>query len=603
MEEIITLEEVREFIRTTRSRILPERVADLFEDRLLSLDESLERRDVLGPLVEDLNERLGEHGIDLEQKNPARNELTQKERRMIRSLGLLQVFVADGLYRASRDEETVVWAERAKVAADRVNDFERSAIALDLQASVLDNSGRFAESLRKREEANQIGLRENDNEILQRSLFNQGKTLSKMGEYARAIEKFERVLERVASGSRNESVAAITLQSIATNLASIGDVPAGLQAIDRAILATDSKLLVLMSEHYRIKARMLEDAGETSEALTAAVEALRYARQLKGGDLVGLTLSTIGVLQSALGYHEEALATYREAALSFDKEKSSFENARLEVHRADVFLAQEKPEEAEQIFRILIRSEHPWYHNPDQLSWVLARAGEFHRKLKLYPQAEEHYLKAYQICRDASISRGIIGTLLGLAKLYRESGRISEAIEHYHKLLDHPGIERSPERVIEASEGLADLYEESGMPQKALDYLRLSIRSREEQRERRDEQKIARLRATLEVDRLQQDRDRLREKLRGRSTMPSASQSEARTEEFRVRLRKAHPDLTAGQVRLAELIAAESPSCEITRELEINPESLRKNRSRLRTRLELKRNESLEGYLARFLGE
>lgn len=69
---------------------------------------------------------------------------------------------------------------------------------------------------------------------------------------------------------------------------------------------------------------------------------------------------------------------------------------------------------------------------------------------------------------------------------------------------------------------------------------------------------------------------------------------------FSRQLRESHPDLTDGDVRLASYLRLGLSSKQIARMLMLQPESVKKNRMRLRTRLGLQSGQSLEEYLRRF---
>ena len=61
-EGIVSLQEIREFVETSQSRIIPERVAEMLTSRTLELEHSEQREELFLPLIENLQERLSERG-------------------------------------------------------------------------------------------------------------------------------------------------------------------------------------------------------------------------------------------------------------------------------------------------------------------------------------------------------------------------------------------------------------------------------------------------------------------------------------------------------------------------------------------------------------
>lgn len=72
--------------------------------------------------------------------------------------------------------------------------------------------------------------------------------------------------------------------------------------------------------------------------------------------------------------------------------------------------------------------------------------------------------------------------------------------------------------------------------------------------------------------------------------------------DFQSNLKKRHPDLSEGQLKLAVYIAIGMTTQQISKMLAIDHSSVNKNRYRLRSKLGLERSDSLEDYL-RSMGE
>lgn len=69
---------------------------------------------------------------------------------------------------------------------------------------------------------------------------------------------------------------------------------------------------------------------------------------------------------------------------------------------------------------------------------------------------------------------------------------------------------------------------------------------------------------------------------------------------FMIRMKEDYPTLTEGQIRLAALIASGADSRQICGILNVEQSSVHKSRYRLRQRLGLSKDESLEDFLRRY---
>ncbi len=159
--------------------------------------------------------------------------------------------------------------------------------------------------------------------------------------------------------------------------------------------------------------------------------------------------------ESVLGAAMADAALWREPELTFPY---------VQLGRADLLLAQGKPDEALALIDAVVPVAHPKYHDvlpPARLLVVTARARSF-MALRDWPAAESSLLEALEI------SPGRHSNMWLLSQVYRETGQPEKEEEMRWRLLESHG------RVAEYFE-LAKLFRLSGQPERVPEVLAMAV--------------------------------------------------------------------------------------------------------------------------------
>lgn len=650
----ISLEEIDEFIRSSRSEITAEKVATILDERDLISQDYQKRRELLDPLVEDLRRRLLERGISPSTWQRQRS-LRKKEREMIRCLTILQIHIADGLVAAGYLADGSRHAEEGRRAAAEIGDDHLLGLALEIEATALRIGGDLNAAYAKQQESHQVAVKQNDPELIRRSLFNQGVTLQRMGNHEESIRLFYQVIAGVESaGDDSTVVSALAYKNIAVGLTAIGDQRGASEAIARSLEHADPTMPGIIAELCIVRTQIAQTCEDYATAFEAATEGLGHAADANDPLRTARLHALLGSVQSDIGDRRDALASFDHALEILADRGDPFEGARIQIRRAALLEELGEQKRGDEIFRDLLEEEHPWHDDADRYSWVLTQAADLHARNGRYDRAERIYRQALDICRGASIRRGVNGLLLRLGRIHRMREDYRQGIETYLQLLEQPEVDAESATVVKACRELAELYELTGTPADALPFLRRCLDESIRMKESLHNENLDRLRVEHQVSRFREEAQRQRDQRRrgeaglsealvalaGKSALleelrteleelvddraidriptvhralhrmirrlreadgdpeRETSESSLVPEDFLTTLRDRHPDLTTGQTRLAGLIRIGMERDDICRVLDIIPETLKKQRYRLRARLRLETEESLEGYLA-----
>lgn len=657
--ESISLEEIRAFIATSRSQIVPEKVAALLTERALTLREAQERKTVFGPLVENIEQRLTERGIPLPFTSRTQRTFTAKERDLINSLGILLVHISDGLHQNGQYEESIRYARRAENTSRLVDNKQILTAALDLQALSLWENGTRSSAEQKQEEAYQIAVEADDRKLIRRALVNMGSRLIGQGKASEAIRTLYRALDMSGNTRGDRGVDGLAYLHLAAALTSIQDLESANDAVQEGLesIGEDFPEIRSILLYRRIYLHQLQE--ELSAGFETAAEALALAR-LHSTDLhTARVYLALGALHQRLGSPTEAKKACQEAARLLARSEDIPEQVKAQVTLATILTGEGNFEEALDIYHRLLEKNADWPDEPGRHSWILANAGEIYEKIGRYQEAEDMYRKGLQLCKNAGIARGISGTLFNIGNLNRKAGKIDAAITAFEEMLEQADSERQIEMAAEAHRTLSELYEQNEDPSEALHHLKICLDLTNKAREAQHDEKLNQLRIqhevanhreSAELERLRREQtetrlqeltlslgqksesiNKLREQVNGliegleTARIPTLNAALKRiihfvadieslssptsllhspvSETFYAALRAQHPDLTTGQIKLCGLIRSGMASDQIAQQFRISGNSLKTRRYRLRMRLQLKTGESLEGYLAGIGGE
>lgn len=655
-EESISLEELREFIRSTRSPIIPEKVAVLLEERTLSLEFAEERVEIFTPLVEDLEERLAQRNIRLPFGPDSSPDLSSKEFEMVRSLAILQSEIASALVRGGRFSEVAEIAQIGIETCRVAGHHYRMSGLYEILSQAAGRFGDFNRALELQRKAHRIGVEQNNPEIIRRSLHNQGVVLSRSGQPRKALELFYQIVDEESPAEEHRGIHAMVYSRIANLYVYLKDPEGAIQAASNGIEMLGGEYPALLIDLHHVRAKAYSLAGDRGMAYETGKQALEIARELNEKlnmislmQFLGEILAESGDLQEAREMYLEALDICDELGMT-----SEFDRQRIRVLLANLKVKTGELEEANEIFDDLLRAGQVWHSNLNRYTWVSAQAADFYVKTGAIARAEKLYKETLETCREANLSEGVTATLLKLADLYRKEKRNGEAIEIYLEVLERPGVDSESPRTLEARRALADLYHEEGNLTSAYEHLQtcfdLTLRTKDillddRLNRLRIEHRVEQHRKSVEKERAQRqqveeelqqttlrliEKSELIESLRGKvqgvlrdlqtseiprlnsalqqiiSHVASSSARDNRetvllqtvNDTYYDELQKRHPMLTPGQVKLCGLLRAGLESQEIMEILHITSSGLYKQRARLRKRLGIPTAESLERYLA-----
>ena len=652
---MISLQEVRRFIESSNSRIIPEKVAEMLTERTLIPGDSEELQALFTPLIHNLKERLSERGIRLPIRIKQSHKLSAKEQRMIGSLCILQAGVADSLARSGYGQpgETIAYARQAQESCRLAKNYQMVTAAIDIEAAKMRDGGDNVGALKKQQESYRIGLAQNDQEIIRRSLYNQSATLRTLGRYAEAIEMLHKVIEIEGDHPVDRAVKGMAYNQLAWVLMTIEDKAGAYEATCSGLeLVTDfpsTQINLLITQAHVHKAK-----EEYLSAFEAAKKGLKIARKCGEKAHIATLLVTFGEIHAMLGDIAEAKSAYEEAIAIFDTLDFILHKEQTTISLATLLTKHGEHQRALDIYHTLLAENQQWHSAPRRYARVLSSAAELYTVLERFDEAEEMFLEALNLHTNVAIPQGTSETLLKLGKLYVEQGEEEKAIEIYKQVLDQLDMETSKATGIEASRELTKLYENRGEAAKELRYYKiyhqLSMKAKDALLDDklnylRIQHKVERHRTEVEYERLRREKievelqettialverseliGSLRKKVRGilrdldGDQLPilgnalqqiirevtNTSQANQKAvlllhsvnDTFYTELRHRHPNLTPGQIKLCGFIRAGMDKQDIMTLLHISLGSLNKQRYRLRGRLGLKRKESLENYLA-----
>ena len=656
--DILSLEDVRTFIETSRSRILPERVAEMISERTFITEFSQELKELFNPLIENLRERLTERGVDVSGSRKWSKKLTVKEQRMVNSLCILQTALADSFCKSGsgRTGEARRYACQAQEACKLAGNYHLLTATMDMEASRMRDQGDNTGALRKQQEAYRIGVEQNDQEIIQRSFYNQSATLRTLGRYAEAIDMLYKVIE-TRSGSdqgADRYVQGLAYNQLAWVLLTIEDTEGAYQATCSGLELVASDIPSVQINLLITQSFVCQAQEDYTQAFESTTRGLKIAREQKESAQIASLLTSLGKVQAALGDIDEARSAYREAIDLFDNLEFVLHKEQARIALANLLKENGEYDEALAIYQELLAGSKNRHSDAKRYSWILTNTADLYVALQRFDEAEQMYRKALRLHQDVPVLQGTNAILFKLGKLYNQQGKQDEAIIIYERVINRLDVESSRTIAIDASRELAELYQKKGDNSKELVVFKvfhdLSMKAKDDLLDHRlnhlrVRHKVEQHKAEAELERLRREKieaklqemtlalteksellGSLRKKVRdilreldgehlpvldnalqqivrhvahtNQSNQNAVLQLGAVNEKFYSDLRRKHPDLTPGQMKLCGFIRAGMDKQDIMDMLHISLGSLNKQRYRLRRRLGLQTKEHLESYLA-----
>lgn len=639
-----TIEELRAFVAQTRSRVLPERTADLLARQVESLYPAGQGLDVLLPLITDLRRRIAERGEERAERRdgselPLRTR--EKDQHMLGSLAILLSESARAhlarrdLAEASREIE-----ESLRIARDLQID-HRVGVGLLIEADLAASIGEMERVAPLLEEAERIAIAEEDPGLLAATQIRCAALFEARGDHARGVALCTEVIRRSGELPIDRQLRGRAYHQRA--LLQRGSDPEGaLLSVGRALdlldveRGWDEDPLVILQAELSLLSGQYRDAFEATSRYLE-----RYAQKEMSVER-GRIHRLLGIFHERFEEHEEALDHYRRGAAVFAECGETREEIGIKIYLAALLRRLDRNGEAADLCGGLLARrasvmEGAGEHYPD----ILLILGNIFEEEGDHREATRHYLAGLDLADRKADPRRYAVLLIALGRLGGAAGNTEEAIDRLREgieLLPKAGDQQSR---VEAERLLADLFRHRGQESSAITHLENVIDLLERRSAGLLDERLNRLRMERHVDDLRgelMEREDLRhdleevvtdlrselielrtliekiaEHLRSGVPLPvstlrmieeqSRGLSQERGEKldgfgrWYAVLRERHPDLTPGQLRLCELIRSGRDGQEIAEALHITRDSLTKRRYRLRKGLGISGTTSLEHYL------
>ena len=646
----ISFEELSRFIATTRSTILPERVATFIRGRDVGLEAPERWAELLAPLVEDLRRRLAERGIDRIARVKRLDDRRAKTHRMLASLAELLPSFAHALLEIDQKR-----ARQAASEAERIGEvleqIETVALANDLLALCDDRDGLQESAITRLRRSVELGIAAEKPEIIGRALHNIGSLLSERSRPEEAVTILREATERLEEAGQYEGLA-LALGRLASTLRSCGKIGEAFEAIERAeevssgIANAGTTLQILL-----VRASLARASGRLAEAMESYRTATTVARRIPSPNDEADALVEIGVIATEIGETEEADRLYHEAIDLYSRLESPAALTRAHVRVGDALSASADHQGAIEAYRTALSMMTGRNATPGGISYCRSGIGGAFAALGRYDEAEEEYRAALAVADEAGVVRASLVITARLAEIAQTTNRIDDAKELFEQVLLS-----APDDATEACDAhrtLAEIAKNEGAFAAAYTHLEEHGRISTILQERRHDARLDELRVTHEVERYRQEaeQERLRRQeqeeelqhlsvdLLEKGELIGLLRKEVRTvldeieserspavirtirrllrhvegadpgrerpmihlhsvdDAYYERLAEAHPDLTPGQRRLCGVLRSEMAPQTILETLHLSSHALRKARHRLRKRLGLGAEERLEEYL------
>ena len=661
---LIRLEEIASFVATSSSRIIPERVAVMLEENLIAGDDIAPSGELLSGLVNDLRGRLEERGIITAGPDAAAAapsiEFSPKERRMLRSLGVLLHHLAQSHSSRGEDDEIIACFVEIERIAELTDDYRFRADLLEYRAGVTESRGDLMTGLALKRESHQLGLEHDDREIVIRTLLTQGQLLQYVGEFDESTAMLLDLLERVDSSEEETLMAAAARFTLAGTSLMYKELDRARgyirDALDSIDLETNRWLTV---QFFRILAETERYAQNYVAAYEAISSALEFGETFLRADLRAGVLATLCTILIDAEEQEEASEVADRIYAMHEAGEISEIPLMVQLFRAEEHSRNDERDAAERIYHDLLEQEHFDDQEPGTRIAILAGLGKHYTRHDAVTGGLEYLARAGAIAEEASLANHSANITLLHGEACRAGGEDEKAIARFREVLAHDPAKISADYIRKATAHLAEMLTSAGRTDEALPLIEQGFRMIHEQDRKKYHQRIAEISASLGVRTLGAQVRRFRERvntlereLQQRSVELAESNTEvtalrkafrkleqqlldddvvgtdrwsevqsaiaeiSRAQEsdlvaaplllhsvsdrFYRELRRRHDDLTPGDVRLAGLIRSGMDHQEICTILHISSAGLKKRRYRLRRRLDLTSEVRLEAYLQRF---
>ncbi len=209
-------------------------------------------------------------------------------------------------------------------------------------------------------------------------------------------------------------------------------------------------------------------AQEAKRALPYLNEALQLANRYEIGGLMRISLlHTHGLMHGMLGEYDSAIENLKEADQLNKSYRTHFKSEEIYMMLANCYHRLKQYEEAEQ-YNLHTLDILQFSPNPRIEAGVYSNLGVLYADLQKYDQAESMLLKAIEGHKQTESTHWLHNSTLELADVYRQTGRLEQAVLLCESVLASESAEKS---LAEARYIYAEILTELGRGEDALSHL------------------------------------------------------------------------------------------------------------------------------------
>lgn len=251
----------------------------------------------------------------------------------------------------------------------------------------------------------------------------------------------------------------------------------------------------------RILSNIYDDMGDYDNAFKIVTQALEfYEAGLKNNQNYILSLIQMGNLYKNMGDYETSMAYYRKAEAAWPYQDGGYPYRELYHRMGALYAEQGQIAEARECYR---KSLSGTFKGKS----VRLKMGDTYLKEKKYDIAFSYYDSLYKEAQMLTDINIIIGSRLGLGKIYLIRNDLPKALEMVQGSLEQSTIRGARQNKRDAYELLSAIYEASGDSKKALEYNKLYLRLKDSVVSETFKRKLFSARQEAEAARLKSQRN------------------------------------------------------------------------------------------------
>lgn len=213
----------------------------------------------------------------------------------------------------------------------------------------------------------------------------------------------------------------------------------------------------------RILANIYDDMGDYDNAFKIVSQALEFFEEGKNNQNYILSLVQMGNLYKNMGDYETAMAYYRKAEASWPYQDGGYPYRELYHRMGELYAVQGQIPEARECYRKSLSGTMKG-------KIVRLKMGHTYLMEKKYDIAFSYYDSLYKEAKMLTDINIIIGSMLGLGKIYLIRNNLPEALSMVEGSLALSSVRGARQNKRDAYELLSAIYEANGDSRKALEY-------------------------------------------------------------------------------------------------------------------------------------